>query len=111
VDKYMNCEDFAMSLLVANATQSEHGKPVFVEGTVSDKGLFNGISTGSGFVQRRAACLTDITRIYEKHGWGSPLGEAYSLREVSWDRHAPGFWFQFRPSNPFEWLALLDFLL
>jgi len=112
VDKYMNCEDVAMSLLVANFTRAERGRPatpVFVEGRVSDAGLFNGISTGSGFVERRAACLTDLTAIYEKHGWEAPLNYTYSLREASWVQHVPGLRWQARPSNPFEWGALLDF--
>lgn len=113
VDKYMNCEDVAMSLLVANVTAAENSgipaPPIFVEASISDKGLFNGISTGKGFVERRAACLTDLTHVYEERGWGRPLDYVFDLPSVSWVQHAPNFWWQARPSNFFEWFALLDF--
>jgi hypothetical protein len=116
VDEHMNCEDFAMSLLVANVTRFENknkqqrsAMPIYVEGSISDQGLFGGISTKGGFVGRRAQCLTDLSRIYKEKWNASPLDDTYSLREVSWTRHFPGFWWQFCPSNPFEWGALLDF--
>jgi Glycosyl transferase family 64 domain len=107
VDKYFNCEDVAMSLLVANATSSSDSqRPIYVEGRVSDKGLFNGISTGTGHMTRRSDCLTDLTAIYKEKGWGVPLNSAFSLRGSSWLLHAPGFWWQSRPSNIFEWFAV-----
>jgi len=109
VDKFFNCEDVAMSMLVANYTKSLHGKParpIYVEGSVTDKGLFNGISTGTGHMEQRSHCLTDLTSIYLKHGWEAPLQETFELKEASWVHHAPGFWWQFRPSNFFEWFAL-----
>lgn len=109
VDQYFNCEDVAMSLLVANQTRSETGKavePIYVEGSVSDKGLFGGISTGGGHMNRRSQCVTDLTRIYEQHGWKPPLEEKTDLLTASWVHHAPGFWWQYRPSNIFEWFAL-----
>ena len=112
VDLYMNCEDVAMSLLVANITHYEKQRPaipIYVEGIISDQGLFNGISTGAGFVDRRANCLTDLSRIYERI-WSDPLDYTYTLAEASWTKHFPGFWWQHRPSNPFEWGALLDLL-
>jgi hypothetical protein len=42
VDKHMNCEDIAMSMLVANYTKAMTGKPeypIYVEGNVNDRGL------------------------------------------------------------------------
>jgi hypothetical protein len=109
VDKYFNCEDVAMSLLVANYTRSETGKaavPIYVEGSVSDSGLFGGISTGGGHMNQRSKCVTDLTRIYEQHGWKPPLDEPTNLLAASWVHHAPGLWWQYRPSNIFEWFAL-----
>jgi hypothetical protein len=111
VDKHKNCEDVAMSLLVANYTRAKNGGttpsyPIYVEGSVSDKGLFGGISTGSGHMATRSQCLTDLSRVYEKHGWGIPLSYENSLVEQSWVHHYPGFWWQYRPSNFFEWFAL-----
>jgi hypothetical protein len=112
VDKYFNCEDVAMSLLVANVTRAETGGrpalPIYVEGSVSDKGLFNGISTGTGHHARRSECLTDLTRIYVEHGWSPPLREIESLRTAAWVHHVPGFRWQYRPSNFFEWFALAN---
>jgi Glycosyl transferase family 64 domain len=111
VDKYFNCEDVAMSLLVANITKSESkfpARPIYVEGKVSDMGLFNGISTGTGHMARRSECLTDLTAIYKRHGWDVPLNSVFALRESSWLRHVPGFWWQSRPSNVFEWFALAN---
>lgn len=113
VDKYFNCEDVAMSLLVANITKSETkvaARPIYVEGKVSDKGLFNGISTGTGHMTRRSDCLTELTAIYKRNGWDVPLDTAFALRESSWLRHVPGFWWQSRPSNFFEWFALSNVL-
>lgn len=107
VDKYFNCEDVAMSLLVANATRSSNdGVPIYVEGNVVDKGLFGGISTGTGHMLRRSSCLRDLTKIYHKHGWSTPLDKTFDLRRASWVQHFPGFRFQMRPSNFFEWFAL-----
>jgi len=120
VDRHMNCEDVAMSLLVANYTRAFFGEstggkgkspipPVFVEGRIRDAGLFNGISTGEGFVERRARCLSDLTGIYEQRGWGSPLDYSFALDDISWTRHVFRWPWQYRPANVFEWGALLDF--
>ena len=109
VDKYFNCEDVAMSMLVANVTRSEKGSPampLYVEASISDKGLFNGISTGTGHMHRRSQCLTDLTQIYRQHGWEPPLAHVFDLPETTWMLHAPGFWWQRRPSNFFEWFAV-----
>ena len=112
IDKYFNCEDVAMSLLVANITKSATtnpggvvpARPIYVEGQVRDKGLFNGISTGSGHMTQRSKCLMDLTEIYQRHGWVIPLEVTFSLRESSWRRHLFGW--QSQPSNVYEWFAL-----
>ncbi|GAX21138.1 hypothetical protein FisN_1Lh186 [Fistulifera solaris] len=115
VDQYKNCEDVAMSILVANVTRAESKAhvpeiPIYVEGNIADTGLSNGISSGTGHMDRRSRCLNDITRIYRVHGWEPPLDYAFNLRESSWMQHWPGFWWQSRPSNVFEWLALKNLL-
>jgi hypothetical protein len=109
VDQHFNCEDVAMSLLVANVTRAETGipaLPVYVEASVSDQGLFGGISTGSGHMSQRSRCLTDLTKVYIQHGWSPPLDRTFALADASWVQHAPGTWWQHRPSNVFEWFAL-----
>ena len=113
VDEHKNCEDVAMSLVVANYTRggSKHGSyPVYVQGSVLDNGLFRGISTGSGHMTTRSECLTALTKIYKDHGWGIPLSYQVSLKQQSFVHHYPGFWFQSRPSNFFEWFALGNLL-
>ncbi|KAL7575840.1 hypothetical protein ACA910_003161 [Epithemia clementina (nom. ined.)] len=124
VDKHMNCEDVAMALLVANATiPTSTTRPnswesrgsgtvapsmmIYVEGSVSDKGIFNGISTHKGGMEHmnaRSTCLDDLTKIYQDHGWPRPLDRVFALRQSSWVQHATGW--QYRPSNVFEWFAL-----
>ena len=114
VDQHMNCEDIAMSMLVANYTKYEKGKPsspIYVEGSVSDVGLFGGISTGSGHMTTRSDCLSKLTSIFLEKGWESPLSYELSLSEFSWIKHAPGFWWQSRPSNFFEWLSFANTFL
>lgn len=114
VDAQMNCEDIAMGMLVANHTRSMYGTPsppIYVEGTVHDAGLFGGISTGSGHMGKRSECLTDLTRIYKLLQWGAPLPDGVSLHKYSWLQHSPGYWWQHRPSNFFEWFAVLHFFL
>jgi Glycosyl transferase family 64 domain len=113
VDKVWNCEDVAMSMQVAHMTASNQqaatcppAKPLYVEGHVQDRGLFGGISTGSGHMQTRARCLTDLNRLYADHGLSPPLEYSWSLSDVSWVRHAPGFTWQIRPSNVFEWFSI-----
>jgi len=119
VDQHMNCEDIAMSMLVANYTRHLNGNraapPIYVQGSVSDKGLFGGISTGAGHMTTRSDCLTQLTSILvqqqqqQQHGWKPPLGDnPVSLRDYAWIRHAPGVWWQYRPSNFFEWFALAN---
>lgn len=108
IDKHKNCEDVAMALLVANQARLDEvaHEPVYVEGSVSDLGLFRGISTGSGHFGTRSKCLIDLTRVYEEQGWGAPLSGDVSLRDRSWLQHFPGLWWQSRPSNFFEWMSI-----
>jgi len=111
VDKYFNCEDIAMAMLVANATRNElstPAKPIYVEGSVSDLGLFSGISTGTGHMAQRSDCLNELSAIYRDHGWDTPLDSSFALTDSSWNRHFPGFWWQNRPSNFYEWFALAN---
>jgi Glycosyl transferase family 64 domain len=123
VDKHMNCEDIAMSMLVANYTRYQSSlqqqpnkneqpplpaRPIYVEGTVSDRGLFGGISTGSGHMTTRSDCLTQLTAIFESKGWGSPFDHTFDLGDSSYIHHAPGFWWQAKPSNIFEWMAFAN---
>jgi len=111
VDKYFNCEDIAMAMLVANVTRDEFSvpaRPIYVQGKVSDLGLFNGISTGTGHMAQRSDCLNELNTIYKEHGWNAPLDSSFALSESSWLQHFPGFWWQQRPSNPFEWFALAN---
>ena len=130
VDRHMNCEDIAMSMLVANYTKHNNNngdaksssstktkttkktttsaRPIYVEGQVSDVGLFGGISSGTGHFATRSDCLTQLTDIFRSKGWGSPLEDEFNLVASSWIRHAPGFWWQSGPSNIFEWLGLAN---
>jgi Glycosyl transferase family 64 domain len=114
VDQYFNCEDVAMSMLVANITRYESShhhrpaKPIYVEAKVTDTGLFNGISTGTGHFTHRSECLDQLTEIYRDHGWEAPLDESFHLLDdaAAWVKHIPGFWWQIRSSNLFEWAAI-----
>ena len=117
VDEHMNCEDVAMALLVANhskyesslATGGGEGSPaipIYVEGVVIDRGLFGGISTGGGHMLTRSDCLTQLTAILKGKGWESPLSYEVPLGRYSWIHHSPGFWWQSRPSNFFEWISI-----
>jgi hypothetical protein len=109
VDQHKNCEDIAMSMLVANYTKYKSGKqpayPIYTEGSVDDRGLFGGISTGSGHMMTRSGCLSTLTQIFQTKGWGSPLLYDVPLGDYSWLKHAPGFWWQTAPSNIFEWMS------
>jgi hypothetical protein len=127
VDRHMNCEDIAMSMLVANYTKYQSATllkknqnsadatsfvapPIYVEGKVSDLGLFGGISTGSGHMVTRSECLTQLTAIFQSKGWGSPFEQDFELRQNSYVHHAPGFWWQSNPSNVFEWFSFANIL-
>ncbi|KAG7371998.1 glycosyl transferase family 64 protein [Nitzschia inconspicua] len=123
VDQHMNCEDIAMSMLVANFTRYQvsiqqetkrsdqpplPARPIYVEGQVSDLGLFGGISTGAGHMTTRSDCLTQLSSIFVSKGWGLPLEHDFDLQESSYVHHAPGFRWQTKPSNFFEWLAFAN---
>jgi hypothetical protein len=111
VDQHMNCEDIAMSMLVANYTKYKLGAPAspfYVEGSVSDKGLIGGISSGPGHMTTRSGCLTKLNAIFKENGWGPPLSYEVPLGRYSWIKHAPGLWWQYRPSNTFEWFAFAN---
>lgn len=103
VDVHKNCEDVAMALLVANVTKAQKSHPVYVQGSISDKGLFSGISTGGGHFGTRSDCLTELTKTYREKGWSYPLVDVPLMSSS----HAfPGSWLlQAKPSNFFEWLA------
>jgi hypothetical protein len=125
VDKYKNCEDVAMSLLVANQTMamatshtttsssssSTNILPniIYVEGHVSDLGLTGGISS-SGKAQHfshRSDCLRDMSAMYTQRGWPVPLQNVRpNLQDITWIRHIPGW--SIRPSNFFEWFAFTN---
>ena len=109
IDEHKNCEDVAMSLLVANATRNTDAAPIYVEGSVTDTGLFGGISTGTGHMRTRSDCLDDITHIYAERGWDMPLVDV-PLSERSWRRHYPEWRYQIRPSNFFEWFSFGNIL-
>jgi hypothetical protein len=113
VDQGKNCEDIAMSMLVANYTKYKLGapaSPIYVEGSASDRGVIGGISSGPGHMTTRSECLTKLTAIFKEKGWGSPLDYEVPLGRYSWIQHAPGFWWQYRPVNLFEWGAFANTL-
>lgn len=114
VDKGKNCEDVAMAFMVARKTDQSSSKgycrdcPVYTRGHISDEGLLNGISTSGGslapqgHMEKRSQCLDDITKIYEKRGWKYPLVDV-KMSDQSWHHHL--FWWQYLPSNVFEWFS------
>mmetsp|Transcript_119137 Transcript_119137/g.243600 ORF Transcript_119137/g.243600 Transcript_119137/m.243600 type:complete len:446 (-) Transcript_119137:1031-2368(-) len=122
VDRHRNCEDIAMSMLVANYTkhnnddsiptkikgQKSSANPVYVQGEVSDVGLFGGISSGTGHYTTRTDCLNQLTEIFRSKGWEAPLQDEFDLLASSWVKHAPGFWWQPSPSNIAEWFGLMN---
>ena len=124
VDMHRNCEDIAMSMLVANYTKYQNSnknnnnakmtalpaRPFYAEGRVSDVGLFGGISSGTGHFATRSDCLTQLTDILRSKGWGSPLEDEFDLGPSSWVQHSPGFWWQSSPSNIFEWFGLANII-
>lgn len=60
VSRERNCEDIAMSLLVANATG---GPPIWVKGKIYEMGA-SSISSLKGHSQRRNKCLNDLISLY-----------------------------------------------
>ncbi|WOK92898.1 glycosyltransferase family protein 64 [Canna indica] len=55
-----NCEDIAMSLLVANFTRAP---PIWVKGKIDEIGSF-GISSLGGHIEKRTKCLNDFISLY-----------------------------------------------
>ncbi|XP_015877978.3 glycosylinositol phosphorylceramide mannosyl transferase 1 [Ziziphus jujuba] len=62
VTKQRNCEDIAMSLLVANSTGAP---PIWVEGKIYEIGS-SGISSLKGHSKKRNKCLNDFISMYGK---------------------------------------------
>ncbi|KAB1210788.1 Exostosin-2 [Morella rubra] len=60
VSRERNCEDIAMSLLVANATGAP---PIWVKGKIYEIGA-SGISSLNGHSERRSKCLNDFISLY-----------------------------------------------
>ncbi|XP_064982784.1 glycosylinositol phosphorylceramide mannosyl transferase 1-like isoform X2 [Musa acuminata AAA Group] len=60
VTRERNCEDIAMSLLVANVTQAP---PIWVKGKIHEIGSY-GISSLAGHNKRRNNCLNDFISLY-----------------------------------------------
>lgn len=120
VNRQHNCEDIAMAFLISNATQYLPGSlshPIFVEGNVWDYGLFSGISLtinpsegfGKKHLSTRSDCINELIKIYEENEWGFPLPDL-KLTDRLWLRHFPGFWWQTRSSNIFEWVSVNVFM-
>lgn len=61
VTRERNCEDIAMSFLVANATKAA---PIWVKGKTFDFGA-TGISSLKGHSKHRTACLNEFVDMYE----------------------------------------------
>lgn len=70
VDIYRQCEDIAMAFLVANETESA---PMLVRGSVTDHGIFNGVSTkaeanmlagGVKHFSSRSDCLNTFAALF-----------------------------------------------
>uniref|UniRef100_A0A1D1Y1X4 Exostosin-2 n=1 Tax=Anthurium amnicola TaxID=1678845 RepID=A0A1D1Y1X4_9ARAE len=74
-----NCEDIAMSFLVANVTDSP---PIWVKGKIYEMGL-TGISSLGGHNERRSRCLNDFTTLYGRMPLVSTTVKAVDSRE-SW---------------------------
>lgn len=119
VDEQKNCEDIAMAFVVAQNTKRSveidmqssrycRDCPIYTSGKIKDSGLFSGISSGGGHIDKRSNCLDRITEIYAKRSWEYPLLD-FDLGDHSWVHHF--FWWQYGPSNFFEWISLNNLLL
>lgn len=60
VTENRNCEDIAMSFLVANVTEAP---PVWVQGRIFEIGS-TGISSSKGHILRRSRCLSEFSSMY-----------------------------------------------
>ncbi|KAG6395435.1 hypothetical protein SASPL_146080 [Salvia splendens] len=81
VTKNRNCEDIAMSFLVANATGAP---PIWVKGNIFEIGS-SGISSLGGHIERRSECVNHFVGEYR----GMPLVPT-SVKAV--DSHYTWFW-------------------
>ena len=62
IDCQMNCEDIAMSLMVAGLT----GKPHMAVNILSlDYGTTSGISSRKGHLNNRSKCLSDLIKLFD----------------------------------------------
>jgi len=99
VDKMRNCEDIAMQFLASNISKSA---PVFVRGSLTDKGVFNGISTssagaGGGHMLSRSKCLDVLAEVYGH----MPLRRSFMVAAPagSWSASAPPTWYEYISSD------------
>jgi hypothetical protein len=99
VDDHRNCEDIAMSFLVANETSLP---PIYVRGTLKDYGAFNGISTSkwnkAGHMQERNTCLNELVEYYDGK---MPLvkGHFVAAPAHSWMINQPATWLEYFSSD------------
>mmetsp|Transcript_24078 Transcript_24078/g.36118 ORF Transcript_24078/g.36118 Transcript_24078/m.36118 type:complete len:428 (-) Transcript_24078:101-1384(-) len=96
VDAGKNCEDIAMSFMVANETNLP---PIYVRGSLQDHGVFNGISTSKswtsgGHMVERNGCLNKLVEFYDGK---MPLvkGHAISAPASSWMINQPATWLEY----------------
>ena len=80
----MNCEDVAMSILVATHSGLP---PVYVRGSLGDAGVFGGISTRGGHMGARSDCLNDMMALFRTGAAGVGAGSAATagLAAATWD--------------------------
>jgi len=101
VDENRNCEDIAMSFLVANETMLP---PIYVRGNLKDFGAFNGISTKKwtrgGHMQDRSKCLNKMVDFYNGD---MPLvkGHTIAAPASSWTINQPSTWLEYFSSDIF----------
>lgn len=104
IDKNRNCEDIAMSFLIADKT---HLPPIYVKGHLSDKGVLGGISTSSNVVtaehmDARSKCLDDLTAMYDGV---MPLVSSHVVVDSAangWT-YGPSTWWEFISSDLWNW--------
>eukprot|EP00638_Chattonella_subsalsa_P004974 CAMPEP_0117746040 /NCGR_PEP_ID=MMETSP0947-20121206/7720_1 /TAXON_ID=44440 /ORGANISM="Chattonella subsalsa, Strain CCMP2191" /LENGTH=420 /DNA_ID=CAMNT_0005563309 /DNA_START=325 /DNA_END=1587 /DNA_ORIENTATION=+ len=101
VDDKKNCEDIAMSFMVANETGMP---PIYVRGNLKDYGVFNGISTtkwsNGGHMKERNECLNKLVQFYDGK---MPLvkGHTIAASASSWMINQPSTWLEYFSSDVF----------
>jgi len=99
VDEKKNCEDIAMSFLIANSTGLP---PVYVRGNLKDYGAINGISTKKwtkgSHMRDRTTCLNKMVEFYDGN---IPLvkGRVIAAPAQSWLINQPSTWFEYFSSD------------